>query len=163
MKNSMGNYMIRKTTALLMALICLGMTACGEKEVNIDVKSLGSDLRSGIAYADDLGEIDLDIAGMLMNLSGINIVNSSIYVGAGATAEEIIVLECASEEDAAKAKSMMESRVSEQKTVFADYAPAEAVKLDSAYINVAGKYAIMCVSSDKQKATEIVEKAINAK
>lgn len=149
---------MKKYLAMIL-VTCVVMTGCGKKEVNVDVSSLGNRLNTEISYSDDLGEVDIDMAGRLMNLSDVNIVNGAVFIGAGATAEEIVVLECATTDDAIKAKSAFVEHVREQKELFADYAPEEVVKLNSAVIDSAGKYAVMCICGDEAKASDIVKEA----
>lgn len=142
-------------------LLMLMLSACGKGEVSIDVSKLGERLSGEIAYTDSLGMISVDKAGMFINLADIEIVDGVIYEGAGATAEEIVVLECVSEAEATKVKDRLLDRVNEQKESFEDYVPSELSKLDSAVIEIAGKYAIMCVSDDSDMAREIIKDAVN--
>lgn len=141
-----------------MAMASVIFTGCGSKAASFDVKSLGSDLRTQITYDDELTELDLDMAGMFLNLSGIDIVNASIYESSGATAEEIVILECSSADEAKKADAMMKERVAEQKESFVDYVPEEIPKLDAAIIKVNGNYAVLSVSGDAKAASGIIDK-----
>ena len=150
--------MRKKISGLVGALLCgVLLCGCGNKTVSFDVSALGNDLKSQIVYQDELMELDADTASMFLNLSDIDIVNSAIYEGSGATAEEIVVLECSSADEASKAKSMLEDRVKEQKESFTDYVPGELTKLDAAVIKSAGNYAILSVSDDSSKASSIID------
>lgn len=141
---------------LTVGVTCTFLAGCGSKEANFDVKALGADLNSKITYQDTLSELDLDMASMFLNLSDVNVTSSSIYEGSGATAEEIVVLECATAEDAAKAKEVLQTRVSEQIESFTDYVPAELTKLNSAVIKVNGKYAVLSVCDTPEEASKII-------
>ena len=149
--------MIKKFVLCTLVVAAMGMTACGSKEVSIDVKALGSDLDTKIQYDDELMEMDIDTLAMFMNLSGLSVVNSSIYESSGATAEEIVVFECSSEDEAKKAQDVFKTRVEEQKESFTDYVPAELPKLDAAVIETAGKYAVLSVSGDAAAAKQIID------
>lgn len=138
--------------AVSAVLVC----GCGSKDVTVDVHALGNDLSNKIVYQDSLMELDADTAAMFLNLSDINIADCAIYEGSGATAEEIVVIECASKDDAAKAESILKDRVNEQKDSFTDYVPEELVKLDKAVIVTNGKYAVLSVSDDADGATAII-------
>lgn len=148
---------MKKFVAVMVVTSAVLMAGCGSKEVSFDVSNLGGDLNSKITYDEELSLMDVDTASMFLNLSDINIVNSAIYESSGATAEEIVVLECASGEDADKAKTMMQERVDEQKESYVDYVPAEMPKLESAVIDVNGKYAVLSVSGDAALAKEIID------
>lgn len=132
------------------------LSGCGSKEASFDVKALGADLNSKITYQDTLTELDMDTASMFLNLSDVNVVNAAIYEGSGGTAEEIVVLECASAEDASKAKTVLKTRVSEQIESFTDYVPAELTKLNAAVIKVNGKYAVLSVCDTPEEASKII-------
>jgi len=134
------------------------LAGCGGKEVSFNVSDLGNDLLTGITYQDELGMMDTQMASMFINLSDVNVVNGAVYEGSGATAEEIVVLECATDEDATKAKAALEERVSEQKDSFTDYVPEELTKLNDSVIVVTGKYAILSVSNDSATAKSIIDK-----
>lgn len=153
MKKIMGSI----AGSMLAGIMLLG---CGEKDIAFNVNELGDKLNSQIEYQDELGSIDVESAGMFLNLSNVELVNGSIYEGSGATAEEIVVLECASEAAAANAQKAIEERVAEQKDSFADYVPEELTKLDAAVIRVSGKYVILSVSNDPDKASDIIAEYI---
>lgn len=140
--------------AMATALLC----GCGEKAADFDVKALGSELSTGITYQDSLTELDKDTASMFLNLSDINIEECAIYEGSGATAEEIVVLKCASADDSAKAKAMLEERVKEQTESFTDYVPGELTKLGAAVIKINGNYAVLSVSDTPDEASKIISK-----
>ncbi len=144
-------------------LFAVIITACGKKAIDIDIAKLGERLNSEIVYDDSLGKLGIDKASMFLNLTDIDIVDGVIYEGAGATAEEIVVLECASGEEAVKAKERLSDRVKEQKESFENYVPAEIPKLDSAVIEATGRYAILCVSGDANRAREIIFNTANGK
>ena len=149
---------MRKITLITAALAALVLMGCGGKKADFDVAELGNDLATNITYEDSLGQMDLDMAGMFLNLSDVNVAKAAIYEGSGGTAEEIVVLECASDEDAAKAEGVLKTRVSEQIESFTDYVPAELTKLNAAIVKVNGKYAVLSVSGSPEEAKKIIDK-----
>ena len=153
-RDKMRKNMIRVIAAV--AAVCL-MVGCGGKKGDFDVAALGNDLSTKITYADTLAPMDADTAGMFLNLSDINVTKAAIYEGSGGTAEEIVVLECASEDDAKKAEQVLRDRVSEQIESFTDYVPAELTKLNAAVIKVSGKYAVLSVSDTPDEAKKIID------
>ena len=144
------------TIVTVVATFVLG--ACGGKKADFDVEALGNELNEQITYADTLMPLDLDTAGMFLNLSEINVTKAAIYEGSGGTAEEIVVLECATEDDAKKAEEVLKTRVSEQIESFTDYVPGELTKLNAAVIKVNGKYAVLSVSDTPDEAGKIIGK-----
>ena len=139
------------------AAVCVMLAGCGGKKGDFDVATLGEELNTKITYADTLAPMDIDTAGMFLNLSDVGVTKAAIYEGSGGTAEEIVVLECASEDDAKKAEQVLRDRVSEQIESFTDYVPAELTKLNAAVIKVSGKYAVLSVSDTPDEAKKIID------
>ena len=148
---------IRRLTVAVIAVSAMILAGCGSKKADFDVDKLGSDLATNITYQDSLSQLDLDSAGMFLNLSGLDVVKASVYEGSGGTAEEIVVLECASDADAKKAEEVLKTRVSEQIESFTDYVPEELTKLNAAVIKVSGKYAVLSVSDTPDEAKKIID------
>ena len=148
-----------KMKSVLMVMFAAGsviLAGCGKK-ADFDVDTLANDLNTKIAYADTLSPMDLDMAGMFLNLSDVNVTKAAVYEGSGGTAEEIIVLECATEDDAKKAEEVLKTRVAEQIESFTDYVPEELTKLNAAVIKVSGKYAVLSVSDSPDEARKIID------
>jgi len=148
---------MKKSIIMSVVLAVVIFAGCG-KMADYSVTDLGNELATSVAYDDELMPLDIETASMMLNLSDISIVESAIYESSGATAEEIIVLKCSSDEDASKAGKMMEQRVAEQKESFEDYVPAEIPKLDAAVIRTSGVYAVLSVSGDADGAGKIIDK-----
>ncbi len=149
---------MKKLLAIVLSVVfTLSLAACGGGKGDFDVDALGNDLSTKITYADSLGKMDIDTASMFMNLSEVNVVKAAIYEGSGGTAEEIVVLECASDADAAKAEQVLKDRVSEQIESFTDYVPGELTKLNAAVIKVSGKYAVLSVSDTPDEAKKLID------
>jgi len=146
-------------TAVLM-MVATVLAGCGGSSSGAsktaDAKALGADLAGKITYQDDMSEMDLDTISMFMDLSDVNVTNASIYESSGATAEEIIVLECATAADASKAAGVFKTRVAEQKESFTDYVPEELDKLGKAVIATSGNFAVLSVSDDADEAKSII-------
>ena len=147
-----------KLLTIVTVVTAFVLGACGGKKADFDVEALGNELNEQITYADTLMPLDLDTAGMFLNLSEINVTKAAIYEGSGGTAEEIVVLECATEDDAKKAEEVLKTRVSEQIESFTDYVPGELTKLNAAVIKVNGKYAVLSVSDTPDEAGKIIGK-----
>ena len=147
---------MRVIAVLATILIGAGLLAgCGSKKA-MNTDEVAGRLLGEITYQDSLTKTDLDTAGMFLNLSGIDVTSAAIYESSGWTAEEIVVMECASSADADKAKAMMEARVEEQKTNFVDYVPEEMEKLNAAVIVESGNFAVLSVSDEPDKAKSIL-------
>ncbi len=150
---------MKKRVIALTALVLFAaglLAGCGaKKEMNVD--EVANRLLKEITYQDELGKMDLDTAGMILNLSDLDIKEAAIYETSGWTAEEIVVMQCGSAEDAAKAKAMLDTRVEEQKANYVDYVPEEMDKLNVAVVEQIGDFAVLSVSNEPDKAREILK------
>lgn len=142
-------------------MMVVSLSACSKKGTmkDIEVETLAESLRNDIVYEDELSSIDLETAEAIYDITDIKIADSAIYVGSGATAEEIAVFQCETEEDAKKLETVLKSRVEEQTESFRDYVPKGLEKLEKAVIVVKGKYVILSVSNEDAKAKEIIQNA----
>ena len=129
-----------------------------DKNVEIDVKALADDIKGGLSFDDELDE-GMDVVFMRQyELEESDFVKQSSYFSTNATTEEIVAVECETEDAAKKVETAMKKRIDERKEVFADYAPDEVARLDKAVIKVIGRYAVLCVSAEPDKAEEIIDK-----
>ncbi len=149
--------MMKRFMVAVTVVAAVVLAGCGGKKADFDVDGLANDLATKITYQDSLAQMDLDSAGMFLNLSGLDVVKASVYEGSGGTAEEIVVLECATDADAKKAEDVLKTRVSEQIESFTDYVPEELTKLNAAVIKVSGKYAVLSVSDTPDEARKIID------
>ena len=144
---------------LALGCACLLLAGCGSKgPENVDIDAVSGELLSGITYQDPLEKIEGDIVLTLYGMEG-KAEAYSVYMGSGATAEQIAVFACA---DASQAKDeaepALQAYVEDQIRQFESYIPEEVAKLKDAVIRQAGKYVVLSVSDDSGKAKEILDK-----
>ncbi|MCR5603579.1 MAG: DUF4358 domain-containing protein [Lachnospiraceae bacterium] len=156
MKRSTGKVIRRIIAAAGIAVMLASMAGCGGSGANVNAQELADELKSGIAYKDDLSPIDLDTAAMFYSFGDTDITEAVFYESSGATAEEIAVIKCGSEADAGKAEDVLRTRVSEQIESYKDYVPAELEKLNAAVVYRKGSCAVLSVSDEPDKAREII-------
>ncbi len=145
----------RAIAAILAVAAVVVFSGCGSKK-EMSVDEVSGRLLKEITYQDELSNMGLDTAAMFLNLSDIDIKNAAIYETSGWTAEEIVVIECGSKEDADKAKAALEARVAEQKVNYEDYVPEELEKLQAAVIVESGNFAVLSVSDEPDQAKAIL-------
>ena len=147
---------LRNGAVLLLLIITAALTGCGGS-VNVSTAEFADALKSGIAYKDDLSQIDLDTAGMFYNFGDASIDEAVFYESSGATAEEIAVIKCSTEADAGKVETILKNRVNEQIESYKDYVPEEVGKLNAAVVSRKGNCAVLSVSDEPDKAREIIK------
>lgn len=122
---------------------------------DIDIGNLSSELLEKAEFEDDLNAVDDNTVKKLYKID--DYVKASVYLGSGATAEEIAVFEFDSKEIAEDGLKKAQARIEEQKTDFESYIPKEIPKLDSAVVKQSGKYVIVCVSNSSKAETIITQ------
>lgn len=138
--------MKRILTAILAAALVL-LSACSapvDGEQHMDLDALAEELLESGIFEEELDLADGKIATKLYGID--NAATFQLYVGSGATASELALLEFGSEEDADAALALARDRVAGQKESFASYLPGEVKKLDDAVVERYGRYVVVCVS-----------------
>ena len=151
---------MKKLTAMILAVVMLAaLCACGggSKGAEVDLGALEAELTASDAFSDILNKPADGVAARLYDIEDGAVKQAILYVGTGATAEEIFLAEAADASAAATLKASCEERVSDQKTMFANYAPGEVAKLDDAVLVTSGNYVILVVAADSAAVRSIVE------
>ncbi len=133
---------IKLTLTILILLLML--SACSQQDVSINIKDLSDKLLQQVAFEDELVQINKEKAALLYNIE--NAANEYVYIGSGATAEEIAVFEFNNIQEAKNALQSAQNRISQQKADYAAYNPKEIQRLDNAIVKNTGRYLIVCVS-----------------
>lgn len=136
---------MKKTRIYLYAVIlALLMAACGKNDATIDIAGLSEELLEGVPFSDELNRADEKTVARLYSID--NAVSQEVYVGSGATAEEIAIFRFESEGEADAALRAVQQRVAGQRESFRSYVPKEVQRLDNAVLKKWGCYVILCVS-----------------
>ena len=146
------------TTLLASAAACVMLVSCGEaKDISMDINALAGDLKDKITYQDTLESIEPDMIKMLYDVGDL-VESSVVYMGSGATAEEIAVFECKATDTAKnEVEPIVKQHIQDQITSFESYVPAEVAKLKEAVVRTGGKYVAVCVSDDSAAAEKIMD------
>ncbi len=152
------------TLALAVMLVAV-LTACGGKDKKddakgkeIDVQTSADKILSDGDFKDQLATVDKSMAlGRLYSLDEASVEAAAFYTNSNSTAEEIAVIKVNSPDYVETVKAAYEKRVADQKEACKDYLPDEMPKLDSAVIYTNGNYAVLCVSNDNSKASDIIK------
>ena len=137
--------MKKRMLSFLLALALLfGLAGCGATGGSLDIQTLADDLLKNGEFSDELWKIDDSMVQKLYNVD--DYTQALVYVGSGATAEELALFAFPSEDAAAqglqKAKDRLESQIADYRT----YLPQEVPKLQNAVVKQWGNFVIVCVS-----------------
>lgn len=132
------------------------LTGCGgtEKNYEVDVQALGSELLEKAEFEDELNPAADKVIQKLYGME--NYAEACVYIGTGATPEEIAVFRFETGEDAAEGLRKAQERVEEQKTDYESYLPGEVKKLQDAVVRRYGQYVVVCVS-DGETAERVLD------
>ena len=143
---------------LAAALLLSACAAPAGQTAELDRAALGDTLLHSGLFAADLDPIDGEMAGMLYGIDTAQ--EAVLYVGSGATADELALFAFADGDAAQAAVSLAQERVADQRESFSTYIPAEVEKLDRAVILPYGRYLVVCVSAGSE-AEEVIRSAID--
>jgi hypothetical protein len=83
--------------------------------------------------------------------------DSAMRISTMATPEEIAVFRADAVFSTERLCALARTRIEQQKASYADYAPNEVPKLDTAVIRVCGVYVIVCVCADNALAEQVLD------
>ena len=159
----------RKSRALFALCLLPALCLCGcQKKEEAEAKApdpslLSGQLLEGIAFQDKLEATEKDAALTVLGLESYEdqIAGCAVYLGTGATAEEVVVLQTGDEKGAKEVHALLkENHLPRLKEDFQDYAPAEVPKIEDAALYSKGKTVALCISPDSEKALAIMEDAM---
>lgn len=148
---------MKKFLAVLAATLLLA--SCGNsKTPDINIDNLAADLVSDVTFVDDLSLIDDSMIGNLYNLQYEDAV---LYLGSGATAEEVAVFACADEAAAKTGLDGAKAHIQSQIDSYESYIPEEVKRLEDALVLQEGKYVITVVTEDRDTAQKVIDQYLN--
>ena len=151
-------YIIGIILVIIVGLIFYMNTGKKEnKDVTINIADLASKMKEQDLFEDTLEEIDKDAIIKNYGFDGNKIKNIVSYVGTGATAEEILVVELNNKSDLNEINNQITQRISERKEAFANYLPQEVYKLENPTLKVTNNYIILSVCKDSEKMNSFIE------
>ena len=150
------------------------MSACGGNEDSntgkasrndkpnkvVDVDKAAESILSGIGFKDQMTKVDKDVIENLYLIKEKDVKKCAVYVSTGATAEELAVFEAKNAKSADKILKQCKLRVKIQKSAFEVYNPDEVGKLSNSVVKKSGDYVVLCVSENKDKASELIKSAL---
>ncbi len=146
--------MMRRIVPLVFS--CLLLAGCSaQAPASVDLEELAQSLLDSGAFEETLYEVDSDAAALLLDME-LTCEESYVYVGSGATAEELVLLKAADEDGAAALLEGLSSHLADRTAQYSAYLPEETFKLESAVLKQYGTYVVLCISADSDTVEEIL-------
>ncbi|MBE6708679.1 MAG: DUF4358 domain-containing protein [Ruminococcaceae bacterium] len=142
----------------LMLAVFVGCENEEKKPVMIDIEAVANELSSGVKFDDTLAKLDAEAVKYLYGTG--DDISAVVYVGSGATAEEIAVFEAPDDKGGEEMLEIAEKHIADQIESYRNYVPSEVARLEKAVIAREGKYVLICVTNDTSAAREIINKAV---
>lgn len=138
--------------AALMLVIVLGVTACNKKtEVTINIKELGDKIVKEGDFLDELTPLENDMFTEIYEDVDANHIQDKVaYVGTGASAEQVVIIEAKNQESAKNIKTGLNKKLQYDIEQNRDYLPDEIPKLEKPVLQVIDKYVVLCVSNNNE-------------
>lgn len=141
-----------------MVVIAVCLTACGgSKDITVDVDKLANELQSQTVTSDTLSSTAVEMLSSIYFVDAEQMEKGAAYMSSGATACEVAVIECKKASQTSEVEKLFKTRVANQSDLFASYNAGEVSKLDKAIIKSSGKYTVLIVCDDTEKAEEILK------
>ena len=150
---------MKKITAIFLAFaLILALSGCTGKETkNYDADVVADALNSGLVFSEYLEKSTADAAYSIYGIDSALCTNAAIYIGSGATADEIAVFSCIDNESAESVMQAVNSRVDYLKDGYSDYGPDQVPKINSAVISkLADNTVIMCICENPEEVNNII-------
>lgn len=140
----------------ILVITCTGCSNVNSEIIDFDTEELADVLLQELDFKDSLTKIQDHIIYNLYLLEEDDLECSTVYVGSGATAEEIAIFKASEEDKVSNIITAVNTRVSDQKDAFSSYLPAEVKKLEEYKLLVKGNNVILCLCDDEDKALQII-------
>jgi len=148
---------MKRLSCLLMALLLLAaLVGCGgAKTKDVDAGGLADALYMTVKFDSELKSVDAS------NYLDLPVgAEAAARMSNGTTAEEIIVVRCANEDDAKAVKAQVETFVADQRADMERYQPQEVARMEKAVLAQRGVYVVLCVSNDSEKAEQVIKEQL---
>ncbi len=156
---------IRKTivTVLAAAAAVLALAGCSggkkAKEISVEPDKLAGEIASAAVTSDTLTAAVEDMIQGIYYISDDIYQSGAAYMSAGSTGCEVCVIECKEASQTADVEKAFKERAASQEALYESYAPEEAAKIKKAIVRTGGKYAVLVVCDDTDKAEQILKDA----
>lgn len=122
----------------------------------VDAQTLFDNIHENITFTDTMEVVTDDYSQMLTGVDASLYSDCVLYMGSGATAEELLTFQAASADAADSIMTALNTHIEDQKTAFAGYDPEELEKLGNAYIASNSSIVVCCVCNDIEAAKNAI-------
>lgn len=160
----------KKTIFILCTLFSLSVCSCGKPQVSEpenpsttalvsadNIETIFNELRDKITFADTMEIVTDDYSEMLLSISPEKYSDCILYMGSGATAEELLIFQTDSPEKSEQIVSDLNTHIEEQKAAFESYDPEELKILGESYVAASDTLVFCLVSQDTDAVKSYID------
>ncbi len=145
---------MKKILALLLVAICA--TSCGNNAVEVNIDSLAEAVVSSLGFEDELVKIDNEMAFYIHDVAD-EVKDTVVYLGSGATAEEVAVFEAKNKAAMKELKEEIADYIDDKREEYENYIPKEVARINKATLFENGNYLVLCINNDNEKTRSFIE------
>ena len=145
---------MKKIIALLLVAICA--TSCGNNAVEVNIDSLAEAVVSSLEFEDELMKIDNEMAFYIHDVAD-EVKDTVVYLGSGATAEEVAVFEAKNKAAMKELKEEIADYIDDKREEYENYIPKEVARINKTVIVEKGNYLVLCINNDNEKTRSFIE------
>ena len=149
---------MKRISAILIAfaiILCVG--GCVNEAANYNANITADMLNSGLTFGEALEKSTADAAYSIYGIDPALCKDAAIYVGSGATADEIAVFNCVDAESAKTVLEAVNSRIEYLKEGYSSYGPDQVPKIESAAVITSAETVILCICENPETVNGILE------
>lgn len=157
------NKKILAIVILVIILVIVGVifwSNSKNKNIQINIDELADKIVTSGAFEDELIKADSEMVIKDYGFTNDEIKELVSYQGSGATSEEIVILQVNDKSNLNTVKEKINTRIDERKEAFASYLPKEVFKIENNVLKIEGNYAILCISNDAKKVSDVINNYI---
>ncbi|MBQ2973408.1 MAG: DUF4358 domain-containing protein [Clostridia bacterium] len=150
---------MKKITAFFVAIsMIFAFSGCIKQETKTyDADIIADTLYAGLTFGESLEKSTAEAAYSIYGLDPSLCTAAAIYVGSGATADEVAVFNCTDSIAAETVMQAINSRKEYLKEGYSDYGPDQVPKIEAAAIISSVNTVIMCICENPESVNDILE------
>ena len=140
---------------ILTAFLMLFLFGCGNAKI-YDVNELADSLNSNLEFGEILEKTDAEIAYSIYGVEPELCTDAALYIGSGATADEIAVFNCTDSTSVEKVTEAINNRLDYLIEGYSSYGPAEVPKIEAAKVINEGNTIIVCICENPEAVSDLI-------
>lgn len=141
---------------IIAAALALSFFGC-DKSKSYDANELADALNSGLEFGDSLEKSGTEVAYSIYAVDPELCTDAALYLGSGATADEIAVFNCKDKESVEHVVASANNRLNYLHEGYSSYGPAEIPKIEAAKVITEGLTVIVCICENPDAVSEIIK------